>query len=88
MNYSYPFDIEWTKQEIMDVIQFFTLIEQAYEKKADRIALLTAYHKLKEVVPAKSEEKQLFSRFEKDSGYSSYHVIKKAMETDKQYISM
>ncbi len=34
MNYAYPMDETWSTQEIIDVVNFFSLIEQAYEKKS------------------------------------------------------
>lgn len=88
MNYSYPLDPSWSKQEIIDVVQFFSLVEQAYEKGIARQVLLAAYGKFKQVVPSKSEEKKYFNEFEKDSGYSSYHTVKKARESDAEIIRM
>ncbi|TQS75698.1 UPF0223 family protein [Ornithinibacillus gellani] len=88
MNYSYPIDASWTKQEVIDMVRFFSLIETAYENRVERNSLLQAYRRLKEIVPGKSEEKQLFNAFEQESGYSSYHTIKKARNTEQQYISM
>ncbi|MFS0672301.1 UPF0223 family protein [Ornithinibacillus sp. 179-J 7C1 HS] len=88
MNYSYPIDTSWTKEEIIDVIQFFSLIEKAYEKGMDRDILLAGYRKFKRVVPAKSEEKKYFQEFEKDSGYSPYQTMKKAKEIESGLIKM
>ncbi|MUK89578.1 hypothetical protein GMD78_14515 [Ornithinibacillus sp. L9] len=82
MNYQYPFDISWSKQEVIDVIHFFTLIERAYEKGVGREELMNAYRKFKQIVPSKSEEKQIFADFEKESGYSSYHTVKQAKDQD------
>ncbi|MFD2043965.1 UPF0223 family protein [Ornithinibacillus salinisoli] len=89
MNYQYPFDISWTKQEVIDVVQFFSLIEQAYERGVSREQLMSAYRKFKQIVPSKSEEKQFFTDFENESGYSSYHAVKKAIENkEAQNIKM
>ncbi|MEN2766587.1 UPF0223 family protein [Ornithinibacillus xuwenensis] len=88
MNYQYPFDASWTKQEIIDVIQFFSLVEKAYEKGIDREILLAGYRKFKRIVPSKSEEKRFFADFEKDSGYSSYQVMKHARENENKTIKM
>lgn len=88
MNYQYPLEETWSTQEIVDVIHFFSLIEKAYEASVDRSELLKAYRKFKEIVPSKSEEKVYFSDFEKSSTYSSYHVIKKARESNGQKITM
>jgi len=76
MDYSYPFSIEWSTEEIIDVISFFEGIEMAYEKGINRQELLTRYRKFKQVVPAISEEKTYFREFEEESGYASFPVIK------------
>lgn len=78
MNYSYPIDETWTKEEIIDVVNFFSLVERTYEEGILREDLLLAYERFKQIVPSKSEEKQLDAKFEKDSGYSSYRAVKKA----------
>ncbi|WP_106497757.1 UPF0223 family protein [Lentibacillus sp. Marseille-P4043] len=82
MNYHYPIDETWSKAEIVDVINFFTMVEKAYEKSVKSDNVMLAYKRFKQIVPAKSEEKTIFSEFEKASGYSSYHVVKKAKEID------
>lgn len=76
MDYSYPFSIEWSTEEIIDVISFFEGIEMAYEKGINRQELLTRYRKFKQVVPAISEEKTYFREFEEESGYACFPVIK------------
>lgn len=78
MNYHYPIDESWTTEEITDVIHFFTTVELAYEKHVKAEDVLQAYKRFKQIVPAKSEEKQLFAVFKKASGYASYPVVKKA----------
>ncbi|WP_080874877.1 UPF0223 family protein [Oceanobacillus timonensis] len=88
MNYAYPMDETWSTNEIIDVVNFFSLIEQAYEKGVRREDLLSLYRRFKEIVPSKSEEKQIFEEFKRSSGYSSYHVVKKARESDETLISM
>ncbi|MFD1066106.1 UPF0223 family protein [Oceanobacillus locisalsi] len=88
MNYTYPMDETWSTNEIIDVVNFFSLIEQAYEKNVRREDLLSLYRRFKEIVPSKSEEKQIFEEFKRSSGYSSYHVVKKARESDETLISM
>ena len=32
MEYTYPFSLDWSTEEIVDVVQFFEAIEKAYEK--------------------------------------------------------
>ncbi|AVQ98912.1 UPF0223 family protein [Oceanobacillus sp. M65] len=88
MNYQYPLDETWSKQEIIDVVNFFSLMEKAYESKVNRQNVLAVYSRLKEIIPSKSEEKKVFDAFEKESGYSSYKVVKKARETNEELFSM
>lgn len=76
MDYSYPFSIEWSTEEIIDVVNFFEAIEMAYEKGINRQDLLTRYRKFKQVVPSISEEKTYFREFEEESGYVGFPVIK------------
>ncbi|WP_010530403.1 UPF0223 family protein [Lentibacillus jeotgali] len=88
MSYHYPLDDTWSKQEVIDVVNFFSLVEQAYEKQVKRNDFLAAYRKFKQVVPAKSEEKTYFREFEQASGYASFPVVKKARNSDQQTIKM
>lgn len=88
MSYHYPIDTTWSKQEVIDVVSLFTLVEQAYELSVERDVFIAAYHKFKQIVPSKSEEKQLFAEFQKASGYSSYHVVKEARKTTEKMIKM
>ncbi|MFP7494218.1 UPF0223 family protein [Terribacillus saccharophilus] len=78
MSYSYPIDETWSKEEIIDVVNFFSLVERTYEDGILREDLLLAYERFKQIVPSKSEEKQLDAKFQKDSGYSSYRAVKAA----------
>ncbi|BAC13375.1 UPF0223 family protein [Oceanobacillus iheyensis] len=88
MSYQYPMDETWSTEEIIDVVNFFSLIEKAYEKQVDREEILALYRRFKQIVPSKSEEKKLFTQFQEASGYSSYHVVKKARETNESNIRM
>ncbi|MFD1038731.1 UPF0223 family protein [Virgibacillus byunsanensis] len=88
MDYNYPIDETWSKEEIIDVVNFFSLIEKAYEDKVKRDQLIASYKRFKQIVPSKSEEKQHFASFEKNSGYSSYRVVKEAKETEHEFLSM
>ncbi|MFC3040197.1 UPF0223 family protein [Virgibacillus xinjiangensis] len=88
MDYQYPMDETWTKQEIIDVVNFFSVIEKAYESGAKRQDVLALYNRFKEIVPSKSEEKTLFAEFERASGYSSYKVVKTARKSEGSVVSM
>ncbi|GAE91796.1 hypothetical protein JCM21714_753 [Gracilibacillus boraciitolerans JCM 21714] len=89
MNYSYPINEAWTTKEIIDVVNYYAMIEKTYEKGVLKQDLIVAYNRYKEIVPSKSEEKQLDKQFEKQTGYVPYHVIKKAKDLDlKNLIKM
>lgn len=83
MNYSYPIEENWSKEEIIDVIQFYELIEKAYEQGTNAESLLQAYKRFKQIVPSKSEEKTYFREFEKNAGYACYKVVQKAKKADQ-----
>lgn len=76
MEYSYPISIDWSTEEIIDVVEFFQLIEQAYESGVQREKLMEQYRKFKKVVPSIGEEKRIFQEFEDVSGLSSYQAVK------------
>lgn len=88
MGYHYPIDETWTKEEVVDVVNFFSLVEKGYEKSVNRDELILLYKRFKQIVPSKSEEKKLFSAFESASGYSSYHLIQKARASNENKIKM
>ncbi|WP_172369817.1 UPF0223 family protein [Sporosarcina jiandibaonis] len=78
MEYSYPLRTDWSTEEIISVVAFYEIIEQAYEDGAEREKIMNAYREFKKVVPSKAEEKTLFKEFEEASVYSSYHIVKSA----------
>ncbi|ENH97222.1 hypothetical protein J416_07272 [Gracilibacillus halophilus YIM-C55.5] len=86
MNYSYPIDESWSTQEVIDVVNYYSIIEKAYEKGVKKQDLIAAYNRYKEIVPSKSEEKQLDKKFEKQSGYIPFRVIKQAKTLEQQDI--
>ncbi|GGM20326.1 UPF0223 protein [Paraliobacillus quinghaiensis] len=80
MQYSYPIDDSWSTDEIIKVVNFLSLVEKAHEDGIRRDDLLIAYTKFKQIVPSKSEEKQIGKKFEKETGFSIYQTIKRAQE--------
>ncbi|MBS4193843.1 UPF0223 family protein [Lederbergia citri] len=84
MEYQYPFSLDWTTEEIVDVVHFFHAIEKAYETGIEKSELMNRYRRFKEIVPSKAEEKRIDKEFEEVSGYSSYKTIKKAKEAENQ----
>lgn len=83
MEYSYPFSTDWSTKEIVDVIQFFQGIEQAYEKGIKREVMMSKYRRFKEIIPSQAEEKTVFREFEEESGYASYPVVKLVKESEE-----
>ena len=80
MQYSYPIDHSWSTDEIIKVVNFLSLVEKAHEEGIRRDDLLIAYTKFKQIVPSKSEEKQIGKKFEKETGYQIYQTVKRAQE--------
>ncbi|BGE82727.1 Putative cytosolic protein [Staphylococcus petrasii] len=75
MEYQYPLDLDWTNEEMVDVIAFFNKIENYYEQSVNGEDLMAHYKRFKEIVPGKAEEKTLFKEFEDKSGYNSYKAV-------------
>lgn len=87
-NYEYPIDIDWQKEEIVQVVELWRLVELAYEKGVDRETFLEQYNLFKQVVPSKGEEKSWGNHFEEQSGYSLYRVVKAAKESQSKMIHL
>ncbi|MBU9720498.1 MULTISPECIES: UPF0223 family protein [Bacillaceae] len=83
-----PISIDWNKEEVVDVVNFYDSIDKAYRKGVEKEALLKLYRRFKEVVPGKDEEKQSFKEYEKQTNQSPYHVVKKAKESEEKMIIM
>ena len=82
MDYQYPIDYTWTTEEVIDVIELYNAVEQAYEQGISSEDFKEAYRKFKNVVQSKSEEKQYDKQFEELSSYSIYQVFKASKEKD------
>lgn len=80
MSYQYPLDYDWNKAEIIEVMNFYSCVEKAYESTINAEEILSAYAKFKKIVPGKSEEKRFFQEFSDSSGYVPYKVVKEAKE--------
>lgn len=80
MEYNYPLRSDWTTDEIIAVTDFYILVEKAYESGVKREQVMKIYRKFKEIIPSKAEEKTLFKEFEEVSSFSSYPIVKMALE--------
>lgn len=78
MDYQYPILFDWSTNETIEVIQFYTSVERAYEKGIEREELMSAYKQFKKIVPSIAQEKKLCGELEEISGYSAYKVMQKA----------
>ncbi|WP_112180723.1 MULTISPECIES: UPF0223 family protein [Paraliobacillus] len=83
MSYSYPIDPSWSTTDVIDVVNFISIVEKAHEDGVKREDIMLAYTKFKQIVPSMSEEKQIDKKFEKDTGYSIYRAIKQAKSAKK-----
>ena len=89
MEYSYPLSTDWTTEEMVDVVQFFEVVEMAYEKGVKREIVMERYKRFKQVVPSQAEEKTICRDFEQASSYVPYRVVKLAKElADGQIVKM
>lgn len=76
--YSYPIDYtEFSSEEVIVLIEFFSLIEDANEGKLNKVQLLKKYNEYRSILNSVSYEKKLEREFKKASGYSIYQTIKK-----------
>ncbi|GER70832.1 UPF0223 protein YktA [Weizmannia acidilactici] len=88
MEYQYPISMDWSTQEVIDVIQFFEAVEKAYEKGVEREVLLERYRRFKKIVPGKADERNVCNQFEEASGYSPYRTVKKMKEEQSHVIKV
>lgn len=80
MSYSYPIDPEWTQEEIIDVVNFLALIEDAYESKVTTEDYAAVYKAFKRIAPMKSDENKIYKEFKEVSNYDGYVVTKRFKE--------
>ena len=78
--YNYPLNPEWSTEEMISVVNMWSVLEEAYEKKVKAEDFLKTYTQFKAVVKSIGEERQLGREFEEVSGYSLYHVVKQARQ--------
>ncbi|QKS71568.1 UPF0223 family protein [Paenalkalicoccus suaedae] len=84
----FPLSMDWSTEEIVDVIHFYEAVDAVYTKGYDREKFLEAYRRFKQIVPSKSEEKQLFNEYEETTGQSSYHAVQAARKSDDKVIKL
>lgn len=80
--YAYPLSEDWSTEEILHVMSFYQAVEIGYEEGILAGKMQEAYDDFKEIVPSKSEEKQLFKEYEKASGKVPYSLIKQLKDSE------
>jgi uncharacterized protein YktA (UPF0223 family) len=80
--FSYPIDERWSTDELTDVIDFFAIIEKAYQEGVKREKFVESYRKFQQVVPNKSEEKRLFREFLSNSGMEPFLAVKQLKDPE------
>lgn len=88
MALNYPLNSDWSTEEIVKVIDFFNLVEQAYETGVERQRLLEAYREFKQIVTSKSEEKQWDQFYMEETGCSSYRAMQQAKRQEEPIVRM
>ncbi|MFC5712335.1 UPF0223 family protein [Thalassorhabdus alkalitolerans] len=81
-NIPMPVSMDWSKEEVADVVNFFHIIEKAHFNAVYREDILALYNRFKEIVPSKSEEKQLFRQFDQEAGVSCWKAVQTARKTE------
>lgn len=77
-----PISMEWSKEEVIDAVNFFQTVEKAHHKAVVREDILALYNRFKEIVPSKSEEKQLFKRFDERANVSCWKTVQEAIKAE------
>jgi len=76
--YSYPIDYSYySQEEIVVLVEFLSMIEDANTTKLDKGKLMKKYNQFRNIIGSVSAEKALDKEFERLSGYSIYKTIKK-----------
>ena len=83
-----PISLDWSTEEVVDVIHFFQGVEAAHQKGIDRVDLMNRYRRFKEIVPSKSEEKQVCKEFDEEAGVSCYRAVQKAKAAESDRVRL
>lgn len=83
-SFSYPLMPEWSTQEIIDVSAFYEAVEKLNTVGIKRADFMNLYGRFCEIEPSKAAQKQLDSRYEKESGFSIYRSVRFVLENDKE----
>lgn len=89
-NYSYPIFEDWSKEELMIMMQLYNSVEEAYENPNGSNAqkIIDLYRQFQSINPSKMEQKQIDRDFQSISGYSLFKTYKAAQSVKRTNIKM
>lgn len=87
-NYEYPLMPEWSNEEIIKMVEFYAMVEDAYTKGIHKQKLMDKVKEYKKIEPSIAAQKQLDRRFKELSGFSIYRAIKTVSESEKEYVKV
>lgn len=87
-NYEYPLMPEWSKDEIISAVEFYAMVEEAYQKGVSKDKFLKKVQEFKKLEPSIASQKRLDRQFEKISGFSIYKAIQTVSKSSKKYVKV
>ncbi|KRM51833.1 UPF0223 family protein [Ligilactobacillus araffinosus] len=87
-DYEYPLMPEWSKDEIIAMVQFYAQVEDAYTTGVARDKFMKMVRKFKTIEPSIAAQKQLDRKFKELSGYSIYQAIKTVSNSSKERVKV
>lgn len=87
-NYEYPLMPEWSKDEIIAMVEFYAQVEDAYTTGVAKDKFMKMVRKFKTIEPSIAAQKQLDRKFKELSGYSIYQAIKTVSNSSKEHVKV
>ena len=86
--YEYPLMPEWSKDEIITMVEFYAQVEDAYTTGVAKDEFMKMVQKFKAIEPSIATQKQLDRKFKELSGYSIYQAIKTVSNSSKEHVKV
>lgn len=87
-NFEYPLMPDWSKEEIIKMIEFYAEVEKAYTTGVSKTEFLAKVADFKQIEPAIADQKRIDRQYQKVSGFSIYRAIKAVQNTSKKFIKV
>lgn len=87
-NYEYPLMPEWSKNEIITMVEFYAQVEDAYTIGVEKEKFMKMVQRFKKIEPSIAAQKQLDRKFKELSGYSIYQAIKIVNNSSNEHIKV